>query len=102
VDDTLGNALAIEVGQQIDQVEVLEQEGAVLANPLELLGVCNRSAIRCGVDGLLGILEGGSWLIVGTHDCWNVAEGGSCAEDGLRGCDGRGRRRDRWPEQVNV
>jgi hypothetical protein len=58
VDHTLGNPLTIEVGQQVDQVEVLEQERAILADSLELLGVRDRSTIGSRVHGLLRVLEG--------------------------------------------
>jgi hypothetical protein len=67
VDDTLGDPLAIEVGEKVDQVKVLEEERAILAHALKLLGVWYGSSIGRGVDRLLRVLEGGS-LLVGTHD----------------------------------
>lgn len=67
MDDTLGDSLTIEMSEQIDQVEILEQERAILADPLEFLWVWNRSTVGSRVHGLLGILEGRGWLIVGNH-----------------------------------
>jgi hypothetical protein len=69
MDDTLGNPLTIEMSQQIDQVEVLKQEGAILPNPLVLLRVCYGAPVGRGVDRLLPVLESRSRLIVGSHDC---------------------------------
>jgi hypothetical protein len=69
MDDTLGDTLTIEMSEQVDQMEVLEQERAVLANPLKLLWVRDRSTVGGRVHGLLSILEGRSWSIIGNHNC---------------------------------
>jgi hypothetical protein len=68
MDHPLGDTLTIEMSKEVDQVEILEQERAILANPLELLGVWDRGTIGSCVDRLFGVLEGGRWLIVGNHD----------------------------------
>jgi hypothetical protein len=39
------------VGEEIDQMEVLEEERPILANALRGLGVHDRTAIASGVDG---------------------------------------------------
>ena len=49
VDNTLGNSLAVEVGQEINQVEVLQQERAILASSLGLIWVRDGGAIA-GVE----------------------------------------------------
>lgn len=54
VDYTLGNTLAVEVGEQIDQVEVLEEQRTVLADTLRLVGVRHGNAITGGVESVLG------------------------------------------------
>jgi 1,4-dihydroxy-2-naphthoyl-CoA synthase len=69
VDNSLRDTLAIEMGQQINQVEVLEQERAILANSLVRLWVLNGAAIGGGVDWLLVVLEGRCWFVVCHHDC---------------------------------
>lgn len=53
VDDTLGNALTIEVGKEVDQVEVLEQERTIRADALRSLWVEDGAAIGGGVNRLL-------------------------------------------------
>jgi hypothetical protein len=45
VDDTLWDTLAVEVREQVDQVVVLEEERAVLADTLSLIRVGHRNAI---------------------------------------------------------
>ena len=47
--NTFGDPLAVEMRQQIDQVEVLEQERTVTTDPLGRLGVHDRTAIGGGV-----------------------------------------------------
>lgn len=42
MDDTLGNTLTVEVGKQVDQVEVLKQKRAIGADSLTGLRVANR------------------------------------------------------------
>lgn len=60
VDHTLGDSLAVKVGQQVDQVEVLQQERTITANALGSLGVHDRTAIGRGVDRSL-IVAVGLW-----------------------------------------
>ena len=45
VDDALGDPLAVEVREQVDQVEVLQEQGTVLACPLGLVRVRLRHAV---------------------------------------------------------
>jgi hypothetical protein len=66
--DTLWDTLTIEMSQQIDQVEVLKQERAILTNSLECLGVFDWASIGSGVEWLLGVLESTCGLVVGNHD----------------------------------
>lgn len=66
VDYTLGNALPVEVSQQVDEVKVLQQQGTwLLAKSLPAGRVLNGAAIGCCVDWLLAITI--CWFIVGTH-----------------------------------
>ena len=58
MDNALGDSLAIEVGEKVNQVEVLQQEWAILADTLTGLGVHHRAAIAGSIDGLLVIPEG--------------------------------------------
>lgn len=53
VDNTLRNALAVEVGEQVDQVEVLQEQGTVLADSLRFVWVRHRGAIAGGVESIL-------------------------------------------------
>lgn len=53
VNDTLGDTLAVKVREQIDQVKVLEEQRAVLAHALGLVGVRHGHAIAGGVQGVL-------------------------------------------------
>jgi hypothetical protein len=45
VDDTLRDALAVEVGEEVDQVEVLKQKRAILAGSLRLVRMGLRGSI---------------------------------------------------------
>lgn len=54
VNDTLGNALAVEVREQINQVEILKEQGTVLAHTLGLVWVRHGNAIAGGVQRVLG------------------------------------------------
>lgn len=72
VDDSLGDPFTVEVGDEIDQVEVLQQQRAIAADTLGLVGMRHWHAIAGGVDGVLGlgvavVLVGGEGL--GSHDC---------------------------------
>ena len=67
VDHPLGDALAVEVGELVDQVEVLEQQRAHRPNALEVMGVGHGGSIRGGVRGLLIVPEGRSSGILGAH-----------------------------------
>jgi hypothetical protein len=69
MDHSLRNALTIEMGEQINQVKILKQERAILANSLVRLWTLNGAAIGSGVDWLLVVPEGRCGLIVGHHDC---------------------------------
>lgn len=69
MNNTLGYALTIEMSEEIDQVKVLEEERTILPNSLVFLCTANGASVGCRVNGLLGVLEGGSWLVVGDHDC---------------------------------
>lgn len=44
VDDTLGDTLAVKVGQLVDEVKVLEQDGAKLSGGQGVLVVIHRVA----------------------------------------------------------
>jgi len=55
VNDTLRNALSVEVREEIDEVEVLEKKGTFAANTLCLVGVRNNNAIRGAVRAGLGV-----------------------------------------------
>ena len=68
VDHTLGDALAVEMGQKINQMEVLQKEGAILTDPLRGFGVHDRTAIGGCVNGLFFVSEGTRGLIVCNHD----------------------------------
>lgn len=69
VNDTLRDTLTVEVSQQVDEVKVLQQQGAwLLAEPLPAGRVLNGAAIRCCVDRLLAVAI--CWLIVGDHLVW--------------------------------
>lgn len=52
--------LPVKVGQEIDQVEVLKQQWAILANTLGLLWVHDRAAIAGRVDRRILVLRGHS------------------------------------------
>ena len=68
VDDTLGDALAIKVGEQVDEVEVLQEEGSILAGTLPGAGVADGVSAGCGVDGLLAVaVARRGLLLVGAH-----------------------------------
>lgn len=54
MDDTLGNALAVEMREKVDQVEVLEEERAIVADTLRLIWMGRRRAVAGGVDCLCG------------------------------------------------
>jgi hypothetical protein len=65
--NTLWNTLTIKMGQQVNQVEILEQERTILSNSLVSLRVCHGASIGGRVDWLLRILEGRGGFIVGNH-----------------------------------
>jgi hypothetical protein len=50
VDDTLWNTLTIKVGEEIEVVEVLEEEWAGGADALSCVRLCDRCAVRGGVN----------------------------------------------------
>ena len=53
VHNALGNTFAIEVGEEVDQVEVLQEERSILTNALGLVWVRHGDAIAGGVGGFL-------------------------------------------------
>ncbi len=67
--NTLGDTLTIEMGQQINQVEILEQERAILPDSLVCLWVLDRASIGSGVKWLLVVPKSTRRLIVQSHDC---------------------------------
>lgn len=72
MNDSLGNPFAVEVRDEIDQVEILQQQRTVGADTLGLVGMRHGHAIASGVDGVLGrgvavVLVGGEGL--GSHEC---------------------------------
>lgn len=67
MDDTLRNSLAIEVGEEIDEMEVLKQERSILANSLAGLWVVDWTAVRGGVNGPLFVPKSPGRLIVEHH-----------------------------------
>jgi hypothetical protein len=50
MDDTLRDSLAIKVGKQVDQVEILQQEGSIETRSLGGVRVGNGDSVRGGVD----------------------------------------------------
>lgn len=69
MDNTLWDTLTVKVSQEVDEVKVLQQEGAWLgADPLPAGRVLNRAAIGGCVDWLLAVTICG--LIVGDHLVW--------------------------------
>ncbi len=54
VDNSLWDSLAVEVGDEVDQVEVLKEEGAICTSTLGLVWMRHWDTIAVGVDGLLG------------------------------------------------
>lgn len=69
MDDSLRNTLAVKVSQQVDEVEVLQQQGTwLLAEPLPAGRVLDWAAIGCCVDWLLAVAI--CRLIVGDHPVW--------------------------------
>lgn len=58
VDHALGDALAVEVCQQVNEVKVLQQQRAVGAHALGGLGVHDRAAIGSSIDRSLVVAVG--------------------------------------------
>lgn len=70
VDNTLWDTLAVEVGELVDQVEVLEKERAIWTTcSLVGLSMGNWGTVGCGIGGLLVVFEGGGGRLVRTHGC---------------------------------
>ncbi len=67
MNDSLGDTLAIKMGQQVDQMEVLEQEGAVLPNSLTGFRIVDGTAIRGGINGLFLVAKRARRLVVRNH-----------------------------------
>ena len=53
VDDALGNPLTVEMGEEVDQVEILQQKRTIAPLTLCLVGMGHWDAIAGGVDGFL-------------------------------------------------
>ena len=62
----LGDAFSVEVGEQVDHVEVLEQQGAIV-DTLVLLLALDRITVRSGVDRPRAMLVSRARLVVGNH-----------------------------------
>ena len=54
VDDSLRNPLSIEVGDEVDQVKVLQEKWSILAHSLRFIWMRHRDSIAGGVDSILG------------------------------------------------
>ena len=76
MDDTLGDALAVKVGEQVDEVEVLEEQRTIGANALPGIGIADWCAVGRCVDGLLAVAVRRGRLLVVTHCCWGVLGAG--------------------------
>ena len=63
MDDTFGDSLAVEMCKEINQVEVLKEQRAILTHALRGFGVLYWTAIGGGVDGLLLISEGAGFVV---------------------------------------
>lgn len=72
VDNTLGDPLAVEMSQKINQMKVLQKERAILADPLRGFGVHDRTAIGGCVYWPFFISEGTRRLVVGNHAEYSV------------------------------
>lgn len=59
--------LTVKMGQEINQVEILQQERAHRPRTLPSFGVLDRSTIGGRVHGLLAVPVRGSWGVVGNH-----------------------------------
>lgn len=73
VHDALGDAFAVEVGEEVNQVDVLQEKRAVGADALGGVGVVDGAARGGGVDGVVFVLrvehvEHGFREVVFTHD----------------------------------
>lgn len=70
MDDTLGDTLAVKVGEQVDQVKVLQQKRTGRSNTLPFRRVIYWATIGGCVDGLLVIPVGSGrgGLVVENHD----------------------------------
>jgi hypothetical protein len=59
VDDALGDALAVEVADLLDEVVVLERPRPAVADRAHVLIVLNRVALSCGQGWLLLLIRHG-------------------------------------------
>ena len=55
MNNTLWDTLTVEVGEEVDQVEVLEEERTVWTSSLGLVWMRHRDAIAGGIEGILGL-----------------------------------------------
>ena len=67
VDNTLGDALAVKVSEQVDQVEILEQERALGAHALPFRRGLDGAAVGGGVDGPFVVPLGRGGLVRRGH-----------------------------------
>lgn len=54
VDDPLRDPLAVEVGEQVDEMEILQQKRAVLTDSLSLVRVRHRGTVGGGIKCIFG------------------------------------------------
>ena len=62
----LGDAFSVEVGEQVDHVEVLEQQGTIV-DTLVLLLALDRITVGSGIDRPRAMLVSRARLVVGNH-----------------------------------
>ena len=61
--DTLRDTFTVEMGEEVDQVEVLEEERTICPGPLCLVWMWHRHTIAGGIEGILGL--GVSIILIG-------------------------------------
>ena len=75
MDDALGDSFSIKVGEEVDEMKVLKEEWAILADSLRLVGMRHGNAVGSGVNGIFGhgasvplIVPKGGGGVVATQD----------------------------------